>query len=82
MSIEGYVLCTGCAQGQIKPNKKMNIALAFVLGLMISILLAFLLEFLDNTLKTVEDIDQVLDLPVLAVIPFGTEQNSGRRFRE
>jgi len=68
--------------GPFKPNKKMNIALAFVLGLMISILLAFLLEFLDNTLKTVEDIDQVLDLPVLAVIPFGTEQNSGRRFRE
>ena len=68
--------------GPIKPNKKMNIALAFLIGLMISVLLAFLLEFLDNTLKTVDDIDQVLDLPVLAVIPIGTEQNSRQSFRE
>ena len=67
--------------GPIKPNKKMNIALAFLIGLMISVLLAFLLEFLDNTLKTVDDIDQVLDLPVLAVIPIGNGQNSSR-FRE
>lgn len=68
--------------GPIKPNKKMNIALAFLIGLMISVLLAFLLEFLDNTLKTVDDIDQMLDLPVLAVIPIGTEQNSRQSFRE
>lgn len=68
--------------GPFKPNKNMNIALAFLTGLMISVLLAFLLEFLDNTLKTVEDIDQVLDLPVLAVIPIGTEQNSRQSFRE
>ncbi|NLN87454.1 MAG: lipopolysaccharide biosynthesis protein [Syntrophomonadaceae bacterium] len=67
--------------GPIKPNKKMNIMLAFLIGLMISVLLAFLLEFLDNTLKTVDDIDQVLDLPVLAVIPIGNGQNSSR-FRE
>ncbi|HRY12456.1 MAG TPA: Wzz/FepE/Etk N-terminal domain-containing protein [Syntrophomonadaceae bacterium] len=66
----------------IKPNKMMNIALALLLGLMISVLLAFLLDFLDNTLKTVEDIDQVLDLPVLAVIPAGTKQSSKQHFRE
>lgn len=36
-------------ENPISPNKKMNIAIAFLLGLMVSIGLAFLLEFLDNT---------------------------------
>jgi capsular polysaccharide biosynthesis protein len=64
----------------IKPNKVFNIEIAFILGLMIAILLAFLLEFLDNTIKTVDDINQVLGLPVLAVIPIQTEQNT-RQFQ-
>lgn len=65
----------------IKPHKMLNIMIAFLVGLMTSTLLAFFLEFLDKTLKTVDDINQVLGLPVLAVIPIGTGQNSSR-FRE
>lgn len=61
--------------GPIKPNKKMNIALAFSLGLMLATLLAFLLEYLDNTIKTVDDVNRTLDLPVLAVIPAKDEHN-------
>lgn len=53
----------------IKPNKKLNIAIAMVLGLMIFILLAFVLEYMDNTLKTPEDITKEMDLPVLGMIP-------------
>lgn len=53
----------------VKPNKKLNIAIAVVLGLMIFTLLAFVLEYLDNTLKTPEDINKELGLPVLGVIP-------------
>ena len=33
----------------VSPNKKMNIAIAFLLGLMVSVGLVFLLEYLDNT---------------------------------
>ncbi len=53
----------------VKPNKKLNMAVAFILGLMASVMLAFLLEFLDNTIKTPEDVAQHLDLPVLGMIP-------------
>ena len=56
----------------IKPNKKLNVAIAFVLGLMVFTLLAFILEYLDNTIKTPEDVRNQLELPVLGVIPKGT----------
>ena len=53
----------------VSPNKKMNIAIAFVLGLMVSVGLALLLEFLDNTFKTKEQIERELDIPVIGTIP-------------
>lgn len=53
----------------VSPNKKMNIAIAFLLGLMVSVGLAFLLEYLDNTYKTKEQLEKELELPVLGVIP-------------
>ncbi|WP_271808442.1 YveK family protein [Clostridium beijerinckii] len=51
------------------PNKKLNIAIAFLLGLMISVGLAFLLEFLDNTFKSKEQLEQILGIPVIGAIP-------------
>ncbi|WP_026889092.1 YveK family protein [Clostridium beijerinckii] len=51
------------------PNKKLNIAIAFLLGLMISVGLAFLLEFLDNTFKSKEQLEQILGVPVIGAIP-------------
>lgn len=51
------------------PNKKLNIAVAFLLGLMISVGLAFLLEFLDNTFKSKEQLEQILGIPVIGAIP-------------
>lgn len=53
----------------VSPNKKMNIAIAFLLGLMVSMGLAFLLEFLDNTFKSKEELERELDIPVIGVIP-------------
>ncbi|MFX3617513.1 MAG: YveK family protein [Sporolactobacillus sp.] len=52
----------------VKPKATTNLAIAFVIGLMVSIGIAFLLEFLDNTLKTEEDLEEVLGLPVLGAI--------------
>jgi len=54
---------------QVKPNVKLNVAVALVLGLMIGVGLAFLLEFMDNTLKSSEDVNKLLDIPVMGVIP-------------
>lgn len=53
----------------VSPNKKMNIAIAFVLGLMVSVGLALLLEFLDNTFKTKEQVEREFDIPVIGTIP-------------
>ena len=53
----------------VSPNKKMNIAIAFLLGLMASVGLAFLLEFLDNTFKTKEQLERELEVPVIGLIP-------------
>lgn len=50
------------------PNKRRAVMLAMVLGLMISIGLAFLLDHLDNTFKSVEDVEQKLGIPVLGVL--------------
>ena len=53
----------------VSPNKVMNIAIAFILGLMVSIGLVFLLEYMDNTYKTKEQLENELEIPVLGVIP-------------
>lgn len=51
------------------PNKKLNIMIATVLGMMVSIGLAFLLEFMNNTYVKEEDVENDLDIPVLGKIP-------------
>lgn len=56
-------------ESPVSPNKKMNIAIAFLLGLMISVGLSFMLEFIDNTFKNKEQMEEVLGLPVLGAIP-------------
>ncbi|MGG0750473.1 Wzz/FepE/Etk N-terminal domain-containing protein [Priestia megaterium] len=52
----------------IKPQPLMNIAIAIVVGLMIGVGLSFLLEYLDNTIKDEQDVEHIMELPVLAVI--------------
>ena len=56
-------------ENPVSPNKIMNIAIAFLLGLMVSVGLVFLLEYLDNTYKTKEQLEKELEIPVLGVIP-------------
>ena len=56
-------------ENPVSPNKKKNIAIAFLLGLMVSLGLVFLLEYLDNTYKNKEQLEKELDIPVLGVIP-------------
>ena len=52
----------------IKPQPVLNMAIAFVVGLMLSVGIAFLLEYLDNTVKSEQDIEKLLGLPVLGAI--------------
>lgn len=52
----------------VSPKPTLNMAIAFVLGGMIGVGLAFLIEYLDNTIRTEQDVEQHLGLPVLGVI--------------
>ncbi|MDQ0216274.1 capsular polysaccharide biosynthesis protein [Oikeobacillus pervagus] len=52
----------------IKPQPTLNIAIAVVVGLMAGVGLAFLLEYLDNTVKTEQDVENLLELPVLGMV--------------
>ena len=56
------------SKSPVKPKPFLNIAVALVVGLMIGIGLSFLLEYLDNTVKTENDIENLLELPVMGVI--------------
>lgn len=47
----------------------LNIAIAMILGLMLGVFTAFVLEYMDNTIKTENDVQKHLDLPVLGLIP-------------
>lgn len=53
----------------IKPNKKMVIGATFVLSLLLGIAIAFLLEHLDASVRSAEDAERKLGLPLLAAMP-------------
>lgn len=62
-------------QGVFKPNKKLNIALGFLFGLFLGVGAAFLMEYIDNTIKTPDDVRNVLDAAVLGMIPAQEESS-------
>jgi len=66
VSIENY---SRVPKVPIGPPRVRNIMIAFMLSLVAGIGLAFLLHFLDDTIKSVDDIDRYIHLPALALIP-------------
>jgi len=53
----------------VRPRKLLNVAIAAVLGVMVGVGLALLQEFLDTTVRSPEEVESVLQLPVLGQIP-------------
>ncbi|MBZ4647638.1 MAG: hypothetical protein JG777_3127 [Clostridia bacterium] len=53
----------------VKPKKELNVAIAAFVGLMTGLGIIFLIEYLDNTIKTPEDVQKHLGLPVIGTIP-------------
>jgi|SRR5579872_1847355 len=54
---------------KIKPDWKLNLILAGVIGLFLAISGVFLVDFFDNTFKDEQDIQRTLALPLLTTIP-------------
>jgi succinoglycan biosynthesis transport protein ExoP len=57
------------ADEYVSPNMPLNIVLSLLLGLAAGVGLAYFVEYLDTSVKTIEDIETTLGLPVLGVIP-------------
>ncbi len=52
-----------------RPRKLFNIGLSVLVGLILGVGLALFVEYLDNTVKSTEDVDRLLGLPVLGLVP-------------
>ncbi len=53
----------------VSPNIPLNLGLGAVVGLIFGLGIAFALEYLDTSVKSLEDVERFLNVPVLAVIP-------------
>ncbi|MDZ4184060.1 MAG: polysaccharide biosynthesis tyrosine autokinase [Desulfuromonadales bacterium] len=54
----------------LKPQKKKNLLLGLLLGLMAGVGAVFFIEYLDDTIKGPEEAQRLIGAPLLAVIPF------------
>lgn len=52
-----------------RPNVAAYMVLASIVGLIVGVSLAFFIEYLDTSVKTIEDVEKHLQVPVLAVVP-------------
>jgi capsular exopolysaccharide synthesis family protein len=52
-----------------KPNRRLNLTLALFVGLFLGIGLAFFFEYLDRSVRTVEDVEQLVRLPLFGLVP-------------
>lgn len=52
----------------VKPNKILNISISGLLGLLLGTGIAFSLEFFDATIKTEQEIEELLNLPILGFV--------------
>lgn len=62
-------------ESPISPRKLLSMVVAGLVGVMASVALAFVLSYLDNTFERPEDVEQLLGLPVLGVIPLFKAQD-------
>ncbi|MGL4656086.1 MAG: YveK family protein [Sarcina sp.] len=56
-------------ENPVSPNKVLNTIIGFMLGMMIAVGIAFLLEYMDNTVRSKDDLEKLLDIPVIGNIP-------------
>lgn len=72
MKVDNVSILTPAQLGEnpspVKPDPMLNMAIATVIGLMLGVGIAFLLEYLDTTVKTEQDVEELLHLPILGLI--------------
>jgi capsular exopolysaccharide synthesis family protein len=66
--------------GPIGPQRMRAVFLALIASLGFGVGMALFLEYLDDTVHSTDDVERMLHLPALAVIPAASSNNGGRRF--
>jgi succinoglycan biosynthesis transport protein ExoP len=54
---------------QVSPKYVLNIVMSIVVGLGLGIGMAYFIEYLDTSVKTLDDVEKYLGLPVIGIIP-------------
>ncbi len=62
----------------VKPNIKLNILLSLLLGTIGGIGLAFFIDYLDDKIKSIEDIEHYIKLPLLGLIPLYSSSHQSK----
>ena len=75
VSVVDYAVPAG---GPIGPNRIRTVMMAMLLSLGLGVGFALFLEYLDDTVRSTEEVERLLHLPALAVIPSASGA-SGRR---
>ncbi len=64
------------------PSKIMIVLTGIVMGLIIGVVFAFLGEVFDTSMGTIEDVEELLNVPVLGVIPQLDSETKGKKRSE
>ncbi len=59
------------ALDKVSGGKKLKVLLALPLSILLSCLVIFILDYLDNSVRTPEEAEELLGLPVAAMVPIG-----------
>lgn len=63
----------------IRPRKELNIFLSAVVGLVLGCVLALFNEYMDSSVKTPEEVEQLVNVPALGIVPAVGSINGARR---
>jgi succinoglycan biosynthesis transport protein ExoP len=66
----------------IKPNVNFNIIIGIFSGLLVGLILAFVTESFDTSIGRIDDIEELIKVPVLGIIPNTTLEKIGKRYFE
>ena len=66
----------------VSPNRKMILIIGLFLGIFLALGLSFLRDFIDNTIKTIDDIEKRSDLPIYGGLPLNDNKNSSKNSYE
>ena len=62
----------------VRPKKGLNIALGVLGGVVLGIMFSFVQEGLDHSIKNAEEVESLLNIPALAVVPLQRQAESAK----